>query len=57
MRTPAFVQHRGDGAGFATDMRIYPDLRLGVVMMGNATNYDRNMISNICLRHLVPSAA
>lgn len=27
--TPAFVQHRGDGAGFATDMRIYPDLQLG----------------------------
>jgi CubicO group peptidase (beta-lactamase class C family) len=23
--TLAFVQHRGDGGAFATDMRIYPD--------------------------------
>jgi len=45
--TPAFVQHRGDGGAFATDMRIYPDAGLGVVMMGNATAYDRDQIANL----------
>ena len=48
--TPTFVQHRGDGGAFATDMRIYPDAALGVVMMGNATTYDRDAISRICLQ-------
>ena len=31
-QTPAFVQHRGDGGAFATDMRMYPEAGLGLVM-------------------------
>ena len=45
--TPAFVQHRGDGGAFATDMRIYPEAALGIVMMGNATSYDRDQIASL----------
>jgi len=43
--SPAFVQHRGDGGAFANDMRIYPGPSLRVVMMGNATSYDRDLIA------------
>ena len=45
--SPAFVQHRGDGGAFANDMRIYPSVSLGVVMMGNATSYDRDAIAKV----------
>jgi CubicO group peptidase (beta-lactamase class C family) len=45
--SPEFVQHRGDGGAFATDMRIYPEAGLGVVMMGNATSYDRDQIATL----------
>jgi len=41
------VQHRGDGGAFATDMRIYPEVALGIVMMGNATSYDRDQIASL----------
>jgi len=33
-----WVQHRGDGPGFATIMRLYPDEGLGIVIMANSTN-------------------
>jgi len=46
-QTPAFVQHRGDGGAFATDMRMYPEASLGLVMMGNATSYDRDQIATL----------
>jgi CubicO group peptidase (beta-lactamase class C family) len=39
-RRPAFVEHLGGGAGFWNVMRIYPEVSLGVVMMGNTTSYD-----------------
>jgi CubicO group peptidase (beta-lactamase class C family) len=45
--SPAFVQHRGDGGAFANDMRIYPEANVGVVMMGNATSYDRDAVARI----------
>lgn len=38
--SPAFVEHLGGGAGFFNDMRIYPELGTGVVVMGNSTKYD-----------------
>ncbi len=44
---PAFIQHRGDGGAFANDMRIYPQASLGMVMMGNATSYDRDAVARI----------
>jgi CubicO group peptidase (beta-lactamase class C family) len=43
-RRPAFVEHLGGSAGFWNVMRIYPEESLGVVMMGNTTNYDHESI-------------
>jgi len=33
-------EHLGGGGGFFSAMRIYPDRRLGLVAMGNATSWD-----------------
>jgi CubicO group peptidase (beta-lactamase class C family) len=41
---PAFVEHLGGGAGFWNVMRLYPEESLGVVMMGNTTSYDHELI-------------
>jgi CubicO group peptidase (beta-lactamase class C family) len=49
---PAYVEHLGGGAGFWNAMRLYPDLRLGVVMMGNATRYDHDAISSAVVDHI-----
>jgi len=35
-----YWEHLGGGGGFLNTMRIYPELKLGVVAMGNATNWD-----------------
>ena len=43
-RRPAFVEHLGGGAGFWNVMRIYPELSLGVVVMGNTTSYDHESV-------------
>jgi CubicO group peptidase (beta-lactamase class C family) len=37
---PAYVEHLGGGLGIYNVMRIYPDLRLGIVLMANAPGYD-----------------
>jgi CubicO group peptidase (beta-lactamase class C family) len=39
------LEHLGGGAGFWNMMRLYPDLGLGVVTMGNATRYDHEAIA------------
>jgi CubicO group peptidase (beta-lactamase class C family) len=41
---PAFVEHLGGGSGFFNVLRLYPKLRLGVVLMGNTTRYDHGAI-------------
>jgi CubicO group peptidase (beta-lactamase class C family) len=48
----AYVEHLGGGAGFYNAMRVYPELRLGVVMMGNATRYDHDAISAVVVDHV-----
>jgi len=45
-----FVAHLGDGAGFWNCMRIYPDHKFGMVIMGNATSYDHHAIADALLR-------
>ena len=35
-----YWEHLGGGGGFFNTMRIYPKLKLGLVAMGNATNWD-----------------
>jgi CubicO group peptidase (beta-lactamase class C family) len=41
---PAFVEHLGGGSGFFNVLRLYPELHLGVVLMGNTTHYDHEAI-------------
>jgi CubicO group peptidase (beta-lactamase class C family) len=38
-RQPAFVEHYGGGGGYHNLMRLYPDRHVGIVVMGNSTNY------------------
>ena len=35
-----YWEHLGGGGGFFNTMRVYPDRRLGLVAMGNATDWD-----------------
>jgi CubicO group peptidase (beta-lactamase class C family) len=35
-----YWEHLGGGGGFFNTMRVYPALKLGLVAMGNATNWD-----------------
>jgi CubicO group peptidase (beta-lactamase class C family) len=44
-RGERFWEHLGGGVGFWTLMRLYPDERLGIVLMGNATRYDHQRIA------------
>jgi D-alanyl-D-alanine carboxypeptidase len=37
-----FIEHSGGGPGFATIMRLYPDSRLGIVILSNGTDLDRH---------------
>jgi CubicO group peptidase (beta-lactamase class C family) len=41
-----WVEHLGGGGGFWNMMRIYPGRRSGVLAMGNATNYDHNLVAS-----------
>lgn len=45
----SFVEHLGGGAGFWNCMRLYPDQRAGVVIMGNSTSYDHDVIAGAAL--------
>jgi len=40
-----YLEHLGDGGGSFNMMRIYPDRSVGVVIMGNATSYDRQRMA------------
>jgi CubicO group peptidase (beta-lactamase class C family) len=44
-RGERFWEHLGGGIGFWTLMRLYPDERLGIVLMGNVTRYDQQRIA------------
>ena len=39
-----YVEHLGGGGGFWNVMRLYPRLRAGVVVMGNATTFEHEEI-------------
>jgi CubicO group peptidase (beta-lactamase class C family) len=41
------IQHRGGGPGFGTEMRLYPEEGLGMVVMANDTTYDRDAILDL----------
>jgi CubicO group peptidase (beta-lactamase class C family) len=40
-----YLEHLGGGGGFFNMMRLFPDQKLGVVVMGNATSYDHQRIA------------
>ncbi len=42
-----FLQHRGGGPGFGTDMRVYPDRNLGMVVMGNGMYFDKDGVLDL----------
>jgi CubicO group peptidase (beta-lactamase class C family) len=41
------IQHRGGGPGFGSEMRLYPDEGLGMVVIANDTTYDRDAILDL----------
>ena len=45
MEDQVWVQHSGGGPGFATVARMYPDKGLGIILMANGTNLDRDGLS------------
>ncbi|MCP4537380.1 MAG: serine hydrolase [Chloroflexi bacterium] len=42
-----WLSHGGGGPGFGTDMRLYPDESLGIVVIGNDTTYDKSAIFDL----------
>lgn len=44
------AQHRGGGPGFGSEMRLYPDEGLGLVVIANDTTYDRDAILDLAAR-------
>jgi len=46
-----YLEHLGGGGGFFSMMRIYPERQLGVVVMGNATNYDHQQVADAAVRY------
>ena len=43
-RAPSFVEHYGGGGGYHNLMRLYPGRGVGVVVMGNSTSYDVDVV-------------
>jgi len=41
------IQHRGGGPGFGSEMRLYPEEGLGMVLIANDTTYDRDAILDL----------
>jgi CubicO group peptidase (beta-lactamase class C family) len=43
----AFLGHAGGGPGFATDMRLYPAAKLGIALLANGTDLDRERLQQL----------
>ena len=41
------IEHIGGGLGFATIMRLYPASGLGIVILSNGTDLDRDGLADI----------
>jgi len=44
-----YLEHLGGGGGYFNMMRIYPQRKLGVIVMGNATGYDHQQVAAAAL--------
>lgn len=42
-----YLEHAGGGPGFATMMRLYPDARLGIAVLANGTDLDREGLMDL----------
>jgi CubicO group peptidase (beta-lactamase class C family) len=42
-----YLEHMGGGAGFATTMRIYPEAGIGIVLLANGTDLDREGLADL----------
>ncbi len=42
-----YLEHAGGGPGFATMMRLYPDSRLGIAILANGTDLDREGLMDL----------
>jgi CubicO group peptidase (beta-lactamase class C family) len=42
-----FIDHAGGGAGFATIMRLYPESDLGIAILTNSTDLDRDGLAEL----------
>lgn len=42
-----FIDHAGGGAGFATIMRLYPESGIGVAILANSTDLDRDGLADL----------
>jgi CubicO group peptidase (beta-lactamase class C family) len=42
-----YLEHMGGGPGFATSMRLYPGLGLGIVILANGTDLDRTGLTDM----------
>ena len=41
------IEHSGGGPGFATIMRLYPGNNLGIVILSNGTDLDRDGLADL----------
>jgi CubicO group peptidase (beta-lactamase class C family) len=39
-----YIDHAGGGAGFSMIMRLYPDSNLGIAVLANSTDLDRDRL-------------
>jgi CubicO group peptidase (beta-lactamase class C family) len=42
-----YLEHMGGGAGFATTMRLYPESAIGIAILANGTDLDREGIAEL----------
>jgi CubicO group peptidase (beta-lactamase class C family) len=42
-----YLEHMGGGAGFATNMRIYPEAGIGIAILANGTDLDRSGLADL----------
>jgi CubicO group peptidase (beta-lactamase class C family) len=54
--TRTHLEHLGGGGGFWNMMRLYPQQKLGVLAMGNATRYDHSIVADAARRATDPPA-
>jgi CubicO group peptidase (beta-lactamase class C family) len=45
--SPRYLEHAGCGSGFATMMRLYPEAGLGIAILGNGTDLDRDGLMDL----------